>query len=83
MRVDWRADKETSSRNFGDLNEMIDRYPEEFTGVDGLIVPVITIEMDGGKGVSHTLTRFNAGIVWYLHDMCALHVNENEGMSSS
>ena len=77
------SEKETSSRNFGDMNEMIDRYPEQFTGPDGKIVPILTMEMDGGKGAGQLLTRFNGGLTWYIHDLCALHENENEGTSNA
>ena len=71
--------KETATRNFADIYEMYSRFPKHVIDMKNNVAPILMLELDGGHGAREKVTRFVAGILWWLLDLDVLAEYENEG----
>ena len=55
------------------------RFPKHVIDMENNVAPILMLELDGGHGAREKVTRFVAGILWWLLDLDVLAEYENEG----
>ena len=65
-------DPKSGPRNFGDIQELFDRFPAYFVEKRGEVISSFFMQADNARGGSDSSTRFAATLFFITHDLDAL-----------